>query len=166
MSCMQEYLILAVVLRTAVPQICKRKSGSDQEECLIIPFRERMSRGYRVILLKKVLHFLEIANDDLNLYICDFITKCVKVGLFFFPFPFLFFRFPKSKGVAGHVATTGETLNITDAYHDERFNRYNVRDWCLVTETAAKISLFVHCRLGHIARFKLCVCVSGGGCGG
>lgn len=32
-------------------------------------------------------------------------------------------RFPKSKGVAGHVATTGETLNITDAYHDERFNR-------------------------------------------
>lgn len=37
---------------------------------------------------------------------------------------FFFFRFPKSKGVAGHVATTGETLNITDAYHDERFNRY------------------------------------------
>ena len=33
-------------------------------------------------------------------------------------------RFPKTKGVAGHVATTGETLNITDAYHDERFNRY------------------------------------------
>ena len=33
-------------------------------------------------------------------------------------------RFPKTKGVAGHVATTGETLNIADAYHDERFNRY------------------------------------------
>ncbi|XP_031549791.1 probable 3',5'-cyclic phosphodiesterase pde-5 isoform X3 [Actinia tenebrosa] len=32
-------------------------------------------------------------------------------------------RFPKTKGVAGYVATTGETLNITDAYHDERFNR-------------------------------------------
>jgi len=28
--------------------------------------------------------------------------------------------------VAGHVATTGETLNIADAYHDERFNRYVV----------------------------------------
>jgi len=26
--------------------------------------------------------------------------------------------------VAGYVASTGETLNITDAYHDERFNRY------------------------------------------
>ena len=38
--------------------------------------------------------------------------------LFFLP------RFPKTKGVAGHVASTGETLNITDAYHDERFNRY------------------------------------------
>ena len=33
-------------------------------------------------------------------------------------------RFPKTKGVAGYVATTGETLNITDAYHDDRFNRY------------------------------------------
>ena len=29
-SCMQEYLILVAVLRTAAPQICKRKSGSDQ----------------------------------------------------------------------------------------------------------------------------------------
>ena len=36
----------------------------------------------------------------------------------------LFCRFPKNKGVAGYVASTGETLNITDAYHDERFNRY------------------------------------------
>ena len=32
-------------------------------------------------------------------------------------------RFPKSKGIAGYVATTGETLNIADAYEDERFNR-------------------------------------------
>ena len=29
-------------------------------------------------------------------------------------------RFPKSKGIAGHVATTGETLNITNAYDDPR----------------------------------------------
>ena len=33
------------------------------------------------------------------------------------------FRFPKSKGVAGYVATSGETLNITEAYNDQRFNR-------------------------------------------
>jgi len=27
------------------------------------------------------------------------------------------------KGVAGHVASTGEILNIMDAYTDRRFNR-------------------------------------------
>eukprot|EP00794_Sanderia_malayensis_P004717 gene4717-5340_t len=32
-------------------------------------------------------------------------------------------RFPKSKGVAGHVASTGDTLNILNAYDDARFNR-------------------------------------------
>ncbi|XP_067679521.1 probable 3',5'-cyclic phosphodiesterase pde-5 isoform X2 [Haliotis asinina] len=32
-------------------------------------------------------------------------------------------RFPMDKGVAGHVATTGEVLNIQDAYGDVRFNR-------------------------------------------
>jgi len=31
-------------------------------------------------------------------------------------------RFPASLGLAGHVAQTGETLNIADAYHDSRFN--------------------------------------------
>eukprot|EP00730_Choanoeca_flexa_P007704 TRINITY_DN12378_c0_g1_i13.p1 TRINITY_DN12378_c0_g1~~TRINITY_DN12378_c0_g1_i13.p1 ORF type:complete len:833 (+),score=184.71 TRINITY_DN12378_c0_g1_i13:2084-4582(+) len=31
-------------------------------------------------------------------------------------------RFPKDKGVAGHVATTGQTLLIPDAYADSRFN--------------------------------------------
>lgn len=32
-------------------------------------------------------------------------------------------RFPKDRGIAGHVATTGETLNIHDAYSDPRFNQ-------------------------------------------
>jgi adenylate cyclase len=32
-------------------------------------------------------------------------------------------RFPKDRGIAGHVATTGETLNIQDAYSDPRFNQ-------------------------------------------
>lgn len=31
-------------------------------------------------------------------------------------------RFPVSKGLAGHVATTGEVVNIPDAYRDPRFN--------------------------------------------
>ena len=82
-----------------------------------------MESRYRVIFLKKDLYFLEIANDDLNLFINVILWQSVfKVGLFSLVI-FCIFRFPKSKGVAGHVATTGETLNITDAYHDERFNR-------------------------------------------
>lgn len=32
-------------------------------------------------------------------------------------------RFPASKGLAGHVVKTGETINITDAYSDDRFNK-------------------------------------------
>ncbi len=32
-------------------------------------------------------------------------------------------RFPMDKGIAGYVATTGKTLNIIDAYSDDRFNR-------------------------------------------
>jgi len=32
-------------------------------------------------------------------------------------------RFPVNKGLAGHVVKTGETINIKDAYSDERFNK-------------------------------------------
>ena len=32
-------------------------------------------------------------------------------------------RFPMNKGLAGHVATTGETVNIKNAYSDSRFNK-------------------------------------------
>lgn len=31
-------------------------------------------------------------------------------------------RFPADRGIAGHVATTGEILNVTDPYADPRFN--------------------------------------------
>ena len=31
-------------------------------------------------------------------------------------------RFPASKGLAGYVAKTGESINIRDAYNDDRFN--------------------------------------------
>lgn len=31
-------------------------------------------------------------------------------------------RFPADKGLAGHVAMTGDTINIMDAYNDSRFN--------------------------------------------
>jgi len=32
-------------------------------------------------------------------------------------------RFPANMGLAGHVAMTGETINIKDAYNDSRFNK-------------------------------------------
>ena len=32
-------------------------------------------------------------------------------------------RFPANTGLAGHVATTGETINIKEAYNDSRFNK-------------------------------------------
>lgn len=32
-------------------------------------------------------------------------------------------RFPNGQGIAGHVGKTGDTINLTDAYQDERFNR-------------------------------------------
>lgn len=32
-------------------------------------------------------------------------------------------RFPANKGLAGHVVRTGETINIKDAYADDRFNK-------------------------------------------
>jgi GAF domain-containing protein len=32
-------------------------------------------------------------------------------------------RFPMNKGIAGHVATTKELLNIQNAYLDQRFNQ-------------------------------------------
>ena len=32
-------------------------------------------------------------------------------------------RFPANQGLAGHVFTTGETINIKDAYSDSRFNK-------------------------------------------
>ena len=34
----------------------------------------------------------------------------------------LYPRFPLGKGIAGYVAETGETLNVTDVYKDGRFN--------------------------------------------
>ena len=35
----------------------------------------------------------------------------------------LYCRFSIEKGIAGHVARTGEVVNIPDAYSDSRFNR-------------------------------------------
>ena len=57
----------------------------------------------------------------------------------------LYCRFPINKGVAGYVATTGETVNIKDAYKDQRFNRE------------------VDLRTGYTTQTILCVPVRGKG---
>lgn len=44
-------------------------------------------------------------------------------------------RIPDSKGVAGHVWQTGETLNIKDAYQDPRFNQETDRNTGYQTKT-------------------------------
>lgn len=56
--------------------------------------------------------------DRCTLYLIDHPKKqlCVMQGN-------VDFRFPWDKGIAGAVATTGKTLNIEDAYEDERFNK-------------------------------------------
>ncbi|XP_020620393.1 cAMP and cAMP-inhibited cGMP 3',5'-cyclic phosphodiesterase 10A-like [Orbicella faveolata] len=70
-------------------------------------------------------------------------------------------RFPKTKGVAGHVATTGETLNIADAYHDERFNRYAVEtnadgflQSCLLQVALEVLSYHSKCSDRELARVQ------------
>ena len=39
------------------------------------------------------------------------------------------FRIKMNAGIAGHVSTTGESLNIGDAYLDPRFNQVRVRSF-------------------------------------
>ncbi|XP_046859882.1 probable 3',5'-cyclic phosphodiesterase pde-5 [Xenia sp. Carnegie-2017] len=52
-------------------------------------------------------------------------------------------RFPKSKGVAGYVATSGETLNITEAYKDKRFNREIDLQTGYTTKTLLCMPIFI-----------------------
>uniref|UniRef100_A0A915DPZ1 GAF domain-containing protein n=1 Tax=Ditylenchus dipsaci TaxID=166011 RepID=A0A915DPZ1_9BILA len=52
-------------------------------------------------------------------------------------------RFPIGKGIAGHVALTGESLNITNAYEDERFNREIDSKTGYHTETILCMPIFI-----------------------
>lgn len=53
-------------------------------------------------------------------------------------------RFPASRGLAGHVAVTGATLNIADAYEDPRFNRESDRQTGFRTRAVMAAPLFGH----------------------
>ena len=57
-------------------------------------------------------------------------------------------RFPSHLGIAGHVFNTGETVNIPDAYADERFNRD--MDQRTGYRTRNVLSMPVINRAGHV----------------
>ncbi|XP_041484110.1 probable 3',5'-cyclic phosphodiesterase pde-5 isoform X2 [Lytechinus variegatus] len=52
-------------------------------------------------------------------------------------------RFSMAKGVAGHVASTGDILNIPDAYQDERFNREVDLQTGYVTKTILCMPIYI-----------------------
>lgn len=53
-------------------------------------------------------------------------------------------RFPATKGLVGHVALTGEVLNIADAYEDPRFNPDSDRKTGFRTKAVMAAPLYGH----------------------
>ncbi|MEN3038492.1 MAG: cyclic nucleotide-binding domain-containing protein [Candidatus Kryptonium sp.] len=74
-------------------------------------------------LLKIILEItLEITNADRGtVYLVDELTGEIW-SKFFKGKKLLKFAYPSGKGIAGYVAQTGETINLEDAYKDQRFN--------------------------------------------
>ncbi|RDD45317.1 putative 3',5'-cyclic phosphodiesterase pde-5 [Trichoplax sp. H2] len=56
-------------------------------------------------------------------------------------------RFPMSKGIAGYVATSGNVLNIKDAYKDSRFNREIDSQTGYTTKTILCMPIFIRGKL-------------------
>ncbi|CAN8007045.1 unnamed protein product [Ixodes pacificus] len=55
-------------------------------------------------------------------------------------------RFPLGTGIAGHVAQTGESLNIPDAYEDDRFNRAVDQQTGYTTKSLLCMPIFIRGR--------------------
>jgi len=53
-------------------------------------------------------------------------------------------RIPENRGIVGHVFTTAEPINITDAYHDKRFDPTTDRRTGYKTRTMLTIPLIDH----------------------
>lgn len=62
-----------------------------------------------------------IDADATSIFLCDYNTREL-YSRFIQQSSIREIRFPMSKGIAGSVVQTGETVNITDAYKDPRFN--------------------------------------------
>lgn len=70
-------------------------------------------------------------------------------------------RFPLGKGIAGHVALTGEGLNITNAYADERFNREIDSKTGYHTDTILCMPIFLRNRWAIVVDLKGTMCKIG-----
>ncbi len=65
-------------------------------------------------------------------------------------------RFPMDRGIAGHVATTGDIVNIPDAYLDKRFNQQFDKE----TGFRTRAILCMPVRISRVCVYVcMCVCV-------
>ena len=70
-------------------------------------------------------------------------------------------RFPMGTGIAGHVATTGESLNIPNAYDDARFNQEVDRKSGYCTKSILAIPLRTpDGKVGHATRLVVHIAVT------
>ncbi|CAH2985534.1 unnamed protein product [Chilo suppressalis] len=84
-------------------------------------------------LIKRILEFAQrlVNADRASLFLVDYINHELVSTVFDLKFDNEHIsdvekkeiRMPINRGIAGHVATSGETMNIPDAYLDVRFNR-------------------------------------------
>ena len=62
-------------------------------------------------------------------------------------------RFAVGTGIAGYVAETGETLNVADAYTDDRFNKAIDERTGYITRSILCMPI---CIRGQVSHFVLC----------
>lgn len=84
-------------------------------------------------LIKRILEFAQrlVNADRASLFLVDFRSSELVSTVFDLKFEEHFnsdmekkeIRMPMHRGIAGHVAMTGDKMNIPDAYADSRFNR-------------------------------------------
>ena len=72
---------------------------------------------------KIIIHARDLTNaDQASCFLVDHVNKEL-YSTVFDSSSGKRFSFPMTKGIAGHVATTGTKVNLEDAYTDPRFNQ-------------------------------------------
>ncbi|VDM83540.1 unnamed protein product [Strongylus vulgaris] len=94
------------------------RTGSSSE----VFARQRRLNQFLLDVAKSIFQDI-VSMDTVIIKVMNFAAKLVdadRASLFLVDS--LHYRFSMSRGIAGHVASTGEGLNIEDAYEDSRFN--------------------------------------------